>query len=256
MLFTALWAFREVSEATNACYLQRLVLPGMGRTAKEATNACYLQHFGSSGRYRPQRRRMHAIYSTLRLQGGIGSNECMLFIIRCPPGIGRTAKEATIVCYLQHFGPSGRYRMPRKRRIHAIYNTLGPQGGIGSHECMLFTALCHPRNGSDRQGSDECMLFTALWVLSVVSDQGSKECMLFTILWAPEEISEATIVCYLQHVGPPGRYRRPRLHAIYDTLGPQGGIGSHECMLFSALCHPRNGSDRQGSDECMLLTAL
>jgi len=170
--------------------------------------------------------------------------------------------------------------MPRKRRIHAIYSTLGPQGGIGSHECMLFTALCHPRNGSDRHGSDECMLFTALWVLSVVSDQGNKECMLFTILWASDEISEATIVCYLQHVGPqggigghdcmlftarwaprevseatiacylrhvglPGRYRRPRLYAIYDTLGHQGGIGGHDCMLFTTLWAPREVSARQ-----------
>ena len=145
MLFTALWVFKEVSEATNACYLQRLVLPGIGRTAKEATNACYLQHFGSSGRYRPQRRRMHAIYNTLR-----------------------------------------------------------PQGGIGSHECMLFIILCPPRDGSDRQGSDDCMLFTTLW--------------------APREVSEAkeaTNACYLNHFGHPGRYRKRRIHAIYTTLSPQ-----------------------------------
>ena len=127
--------------------------------------------------------------------------------------------------------------------MHAIYNTLGFHGGIGSHECMLFTAPCPPRDGSDRQGSDECMLFTALWVLSVVSDQGNKECMLFTIPWAPREVSEATIVCYLQHVGPPGRYRRPRLHAIYDTLGPQGGIGGQECMLFTTRWAPREESE-------------
>ena len=169
---------------------------------------------------------MHAIYSTLRLQGRIGSHECMLFIILCPPRDGSDrqgsddcmlfttlwapreiseAKEATNACYLKHFGPPGKYR---KRRIHAIYTP------------------CHPRNKSDRKGSDECMLFMTLWVLREVSDQGSDECMLFTIRWALKEVSGATIVCYLQHVGPPGRYRRPRLHAIYETLGPQGGIGS------------------------------
>jgi len=69
--------------------------------------------------------------------------------------------------------------------MYAIYEGLGLQGGIGGHDCMLFTRL-----------------------------------------WAPREVSEATIVCYLRHVGPPGMYRMPRLYAIYDTLGPQGGIGS------------------------------
>ena len=122
----------------------------------------------------------------------------MLFTTRWAPG---EVSEATIVCYLRYFGRPGRYRRPR---LHAIYNTLGPQGGIGGHGCMLFT-----------------------------------------ILWAPREVSEATIACYLRHAGPPGRYRRPRLYAIYDTLGPQGGIGGHDCMLFTTLWAPREVSDRE-----------
>ena len=134
---------REVSEATNAFYLQHFVTPGMGRTAKEATNACYLQHFGSSVWYR--------------------------------------IKETKNACYLQYFGPRMKYRRPR---LYAIYNTLGPR-----------------------------------------------------------EVSEATIVCYLLHVGPPGKYRRQRLHAIYDTLGSQGGIGGHDCMLFTTRWVPREVSE-------------
>ena len=132
MLFTSLFVPREVSEATNACYLQHFVTPGMGRTAKEATNACYLQHFGSSVWYR--------------------------------------IKEAKNACYLQYFWPRRKYRRPR---LYAIYSTLGPQGGIGGHDCMLFTTRL-----------------------------------------APMEVSEATIVCYLRHFGPPGRYRTMKFHKL------------------------------------------
>ena len=76
--------------------------------------------------------------------------------------------------------------------------------------------------------------------------------MLFTICWAPREVSEATIVCYLQHVGPPGRYRRPRLDAIDDTLGLQGGIGGHDCIIYKIL----NSQGDIGGHDCMLFTTL
>ena len=46
------------------------------------------------------------------------------------------------------------------------------------------------------------------------------------------------------------------MHDIYITLGRQGGTGSHEYMLFITLCPHRDGSDRQGSDECVLFTTL
>ena len=77
---------------------------------------------------------------------------------------------------------------------------------------------------------------------------------------------EATNACYLQHFGLSGRYRKPRMHAIYSalssqgwvgpprkrrmhaiysTLGPQGGIGrkGDECMLFIARCALREVSE-------------
>ena len=78
---------------------------------------------------------MHAIYNTFCHQGGIRSkgDECMQ---------GSPGKPGE-----------------RKRRMHDIYSTLDPQGGIGW------------------QGSDECMLFTTRWVL--------------------REVSEATNACYL-----------------------------------------------------------
>ena len=111
---------------------------------------------------------------------------------------------------------------PRKRRMHAIYSTLGPQCGIGSRKQRMhaiYNTLGPGRN------------------------IGGHDCMLFTARWAPGEVSEATIVCYLQHVGPPGMGRRPRLHAIYDTLGHQGGIGGHDCMLFTKVWAPKEVSE-------------
>jgi hypothetical protein len=125
--------------------------------------------------------------------------------------------------------------------MHAIYSSLGPQGGIGSHECMLFTSPCPPRDGSDRQGSYECMLFTTLFAIREVSaakatnacrgaqgspGKGSDECMIFIALWILREVSagkEATNACYLQHVGSSGRYRKPRMHAIYKMLSARDG---------------------------------
>ena len=111
---------------------------------------------------------MHAIYSTLGPQGGIcrKGDECMLVIARCAL---REVSEATNACYFLYVVPLGLVGPPRKRRLYAIYSTLGPQGGIGC------------------QGSDEFMLFITRWV--------------------PREVSEATNACYLQHFVTPGMGR-------------------------------------------------
>ena len=118
--------------------------------------------------------------------------------------------------------PQGSVGPARKRRMHDIYSTLGPQCGSGSRKRRMYAIYN---------------------ILGPGGNIGGHDCMLFTARWAPREVSEATIVCYLRHVGLPGRYRKPRLYAIYDTLGSQGCIGGHDCMLFTTLWAPREVSD-------------
>ena len=139
------------------------------------------------------------------------------------PGMARTAKEATNACYLKHFGSPGKYR---KRRIHDIYNILSPQEWVGPPRKRRMHAIYSTFGPQCGIGSRKQRMHAIYNTLGPGGNIGGHDCMLFTARWAPREVSEATIACYLRHVGPPGRYRRPRLYAIYDTLGPQGGIGS------------------------------
>ena len=139
--------------------------------------------------------------------------------------MGRTAKEATIVCYLQHFGPPGRYRRPRNQRM------------------MLFKAFWIPREISEATNTCYLHHFVTQGIGRTAKEATNAYYLQHFGSSGKYRIKEATNACYLQYFGPRRKYRRPRLYAIYSTLGPQGGIGGHDCMLFTTRWAPREVSE-------------